>query len=436
MAAHIPCMLHSNPQTIAVIGVGVGQTAKRFLLYPVQRLDCIDIEHSVFSFIRQYFSGAWLDDQRVRMIVDDGRDYITHTLNRYDIISIEIGQIFRPQCAAFYSREFYRSLKQALNPGGLVSQFVPLAFLDHEFFLRTIGTFIEAFPNSTLWFNGNELLLIGTQDATITLDTARLLSLLGHKDISKDCSFSLWGGKANSFSRIETIAASFLCGGKKLSRITKGESILTDDRPELEYATARHQQYQVSAMNAFMDFLAGQCDPVDSILKNSLPDSTLKKIAFTRTYNLRNVKAVCYLQEYVRTGIGDYLKNAFAENPFNLDIIMYTGKYAARRGDIADARQLYYQALKIDSTFSPAYNNLGSLEEQRGNLVEATRLYGKAVQVDSMNPEANFNIANMYVKRDEPDSAIFFLKKTLQLKPDNERAKNILAGLELKRKKK
>ena len=49
MAAHIPMLLHPKPRKVLVVGVGTGQTASRFLMYPVDRLDCVDIEPTIFE---------------------------------------------------------------------------------------------------------------------------------------------------------------------------------------------------------------------------------------------------------------------------------------------------------------------------------------------------------------------------------------------------
>jgi predicted membrane-bound spermidine synthase len=96
MAAHIPMVLHPDPQQILVVGVGTGQTPARFLMHDPQRLDCVDIEPAIFEFIHRHFDNHWMDDARVSLIREDGLNYIAHSAARYDIISLELGQIFRP----------------------------------------------------------------------------------------------------------------------------------------------------------------------------------------------------------------------------------------------------------------------------------------------------------------------------------------------------
>ena len=97
-AGHLPMLLRGdgNGTDVLVVGMGTGQAAGRFLLWDVQRLDCLDVEVAVFDLARRFFGATWLADPRVRALAEDGRDYIRHSQARYDVIGIEVGQLFRP----------------------------------------------------------------------------------------------------------------------------------------------------------------------------------------------------------------------------------------------------------------------------------------------------------------------------------------------------
>src|SRR5665647_699989 len=103
LAAHIPMILHQNPKRVLVIGMGTGQTASRFLMYQIERLDCVDIEKRLPGILQRHFDAAWLNDPRTHVVSDDGRNYTSYASSLYDIISIEVGQSFRPQIASFYT---------------------------------------------------------------------------------------------------------------------------------------------------------------------------------------------------------------------------------------------------------------------------------------------------------------------------------------------
>ena len=97
------------------------------------------------------------------MIVEDGRNYVTHTSDQYDLISIEVGQIYRPRVASFYTADFYQRVRSRLRPEGLVCQFLPIEFFGPEEFRTMVNTFLHVFPQSVLWYNTSELLLVGTE---------------------------------------------------------------------------------------------------------------------------------------------------------------------------------------------------------------------------------------------------------------------------------
>lgn len=64
LAAHIPMLLHQDPKSVLVIGMGTGQTASRFLSYDIEHLDCVDIEAALPGILRRHFDAAWLSDRR------------------------------------------------------------------------------------------------------------------------------------------------------------------------------------------------------------------------------------------------------------------------------------------------------------------------------------------------------------------------------------
>ena len=146
VGAHIPMLLHPNPKNALVVGAGTGQTPSRFLMYDINHLDCVDIEPMLFEFIRDHFDSKWMTDERVKLISEDGLNYLNHSDVMYDVIAIEVGQIFRPGIAFFYTADFYHRSRQRLRPGGLLTQLVSTPSLTTDQFRGVIKTFLDAFP--------------------------------------------------------------------------------------------------------------------------------------------------------------------------------------------------------------------------------------------------------------------------------------------------
>ena len=195
MAAHVPMLFHPDPKSVLVVGVGVGKTASRFLFYDVTRLDCVDIEPGLFDIVRMNFDSSWMNDRRVRLITEDGRNYINNSNSNYDVISIEVGQTFRPGISSFYTVDFYRHVRERLNRGGVVSQFIPINLINVAEFRSLVRTFLEVFPNSILWYNSAELLLIGSPSDRLILSSERLNSLSIDGPVKKICSTRILGAQ-------------------------------------------------------------------------------------------------------------------------------------------------------------------------------------------------------------------------------------------------
>jgi spermidine synthase len=107
MVAHVPMLHYPDAKQVLVVGLGAGTTASRFLYYDIEQLDIVDIEPKLFAFTRQHFPSAWMDDARVRLLPGDGRNFVKHGAQTYDLISVEIGQLDRPGVGVFYTQEFY-----------------------------------------------------------------------------------------------------------------------------------------------------------------------------------------------------------------------------------------------------------------------------------------------------------------------------------------
>ena len=55
--------------------------------------------------------------------------------------------------ATLYSKEYFEVVKEHLNPGGVVTQWVPLYESDPDTIKTELATFFEVFPNGTIWAN-------------------------------------------------------------------------------------------------------------------------------------------------------------------------------------------------------------------------------------------------------------------------------------------
>jgi len=283
LAAHIPMILHQDPKKVLVIGMGTGQTASRFLMYDIKQLDCVDIEKTLPGILQRHFDAAWLNDPRTQVITDDGRNFTSYTSTLYDIISIEVGQSFRPQVASFYTVDFYRDAKKRLKKDGLACQFVPAGFFTEGEFRSIVRSFLEVFPQSTLWFNKYaECILVGNATCPPKLLPKRLALLQSDAGIRADLDYSFEGRPWLLMNKQQVFAANYLMGPQKLTKLAADAAPYRDDKPILEYQTARNTYNRTR----FHTLIEKNLESPDTIFVQRIPIASEARIIRIREENV------------------------------------------------------------------------------------------------------------------------------------------------------
>ena len=170
MVGHLPALLHPNPRSVLGIGFGAGVSAGTFTRYPsIQKITICEIEPLIPPTSTRYFGTEDYRvalDPRTRIVFDDARHYLMTVAEKFDIIASDPLDVFIKGTAALYSKEYFESVKQHLNPGGMFTLYVPLYETDEPTIKSELATFFDAFPNGTIWANlrdglGYDLVFMG-----------------------------------------------------------------------------------------------------------------------------------------------------------------------------------------------------------------------------------------------------------------------------------
>jgi spermidine synthase len=190
MLGHIPALLHPKPRSVLVVGCGAGVTAGSFLLYPsVERIVICEIEPIIPPTAFFYFgpeNNFVMEDPAVEVVIDDARHYILKTREKFDIITSDPIHPWIKGSAALYSKEYFELCREHLNPGGLITQWVPLYQSTPGTVKSEMATFLDVFPNGTIWSNdligmGYDVVLLG-QVGPLKIDVDGLEQRLGRAD--------------------------------------------------------------------------------------------------------------------------------------------------------------------------------------------------------------------------------------------------------------
>lgn len=142
----LPAMIHDNPEEVAVIGLGSGETAYAIgSRQGIQEITCFEIVKPVIETLNllnqtERYPGlkSLLQDKRVNFILSDGRAFTLHNEKKYDIIEADALPSFSAFSGNLYSYEYFMLLRNRLKPGGLAVTWAPTR--------RVLDTFLKAFP--------------------------------------------------------------------------------------------------------------------------------------------------------------------------------------------------------------------------------------------------------------------------------------------------
>jgi spermidine synthase len=238
MMAHLPMILHPDPQDTLVICFGMGTTYRSAISYG-GNVTVVELVREVLDAFGYFYQDA--DRVRTyangRMIVNDGRNFLKLTRQKFDVITIDPPP---PIDAAgvnnLYSREFIELAKSRLKKGGIMAHWIPFPGTmsgvdDMETFTMLVQTFTEVFPYVAVQrgYHNVGLHVLGTmQPLDISMD--RVKQRLLKKETADD--LREW----------DPVLLSYFQDIKAFRPPAGTTMLITDDRPRLEFYLLRTLQ--------------------------------------------------------------------------------------------------------------------------------------------------------------------------------------------------
>jgi len=160
MLGHISALLHPRPKSVLIVGLGAGVTAGSFVLHPdVERIVICEIEPLIPQKVAPFFAKENYDvlkDPRVTVVYDDARHYLLTTREKFDVITSDPIHPWVKGAATLYTREYFELAKNHLNPGGVITQWVPLYESSIAVIKIEMATFFGVFRDGVVWANDDQ----------------------------------------------------------------------------------------------------------------------------------------------------------------------------------------------------------------------------------------------------------------------------------------
>ncbi len=166
MVGHFPFFFGADCKDVLVIGFGIGVTTSAIAQHPeVRSIECVELVEGLKDAAVFYkdLNRNIVNDPRLKIISGDGRHYLQLSSKKYDLISCDPTHPILGS-GNLYTSDYFALCREHLNPGGMVSQFLPLHKLRAEELLGIIHTFHEEFPHSAVWLGHTYAMLLGSTD--------------------------------------------------------------------------------------------------------------------------------------------------------------------------------------------------------------------------------------------------------------------------------
>ncbi|MEN3333052.1 MAG: spermidine synthase [Blastocatellia bacterium] len=374
----LPLLVRQQTDDVLLIGLGSGVTLGSVEQFPVKRVTCVELEPAVVEATRYFedVNNRPLKDSRLRLISNDGRNFIYTTDEKFDVIISEPSNPWLTGVANLFTLEYFKRGAERLKDDGLFGQWLQLYEMAPEDVRTLVATFHAAFPCVYI-FRGAEgdLMLLGSK-IDRKLDLSVMQSHFNEPQIAADL-------KRIKTTQATDLLSRFYLGPQEVVNLTNGAKLNTDN-------------------NALIEFNAP------------------RRVGTTEETVERNVRQL--LAQAVSPLVYLEGKSSFASS--DAELLTQAALGAVKRDDHARAEQFVNYSLELADT-PQANSMLGELRAVRGDEAGAIEAWETALALDPKHFYSLLNLGKLYLTKQDMPRAVPFLERALAVEPDNARAHHL-----------
>jgi hypothetical protein len=238
MSGVLGAILHPNPKSAMVIGLGSGSTAGWLANVPsIERVDCAELEPAILEFARLCapVNANAMNNPKLHVTIGDARELLMTNPHRYDLIFSEPSNPYRAGIASLFTREYYESVVSRLNDDGLFVQWMQ----DYDVQSRTVqtvyATLQTTFPYVETWQGCRGDLLLVASKKPVNHDIAFLRNRIAQDEFRVPL-LSTW--HVNDLEGFYAHYVASTAFAQQFASLPGGE-LNTDDRIVIEFGFAR-----------------------------------------------------------------------------------------------------------------------------------------------------------------------------------------------------
>ncbi|HZN54016.1 MAG TPA: fused MFS/spermidine synthase [Candidatus Polarisedimenticolaceae bacterium] len=449
MLGHLPMALHPGPVGKAcIVGLGAGVTTGAVALYEVDKVVAVELERGVFAasrFFRKENHDV-LSNPVVDVRIDDGRNYLKLTHERFDVISSAANFPSLTGSGALFGRGYFELCRERLAPGGVMCQFAPLWRIEGEDVRTIVGSFVDVFPHVRVFSTGLSLVMLGREEPWPPVDMPEISRRVARPQVAA----SLREVGVRGPVELVSYYAFDETGARRFAGDAPRD---TDDRPRIEFYAPRGlfsnsvgpnleavralrpsreeraAQLSISPVDApsFLTLARGYDDAVDGSILLSEGKLGTAVAALLPPGEAGNRYAGYLIAEYSeRAGLElqaagrldeakTQFSNALRFEPDRHDSLVGLGYVDLFVGTVDEAEPLLVKAVALYPRSAGAAYRLGAVRELQGKLAEAESLYRKAIDLNPNLSTPYALLGNVTLRDGRAAAALAYLDRGIAL---------------------
>lgn len=157
LLGHLPPLMRPGARNALVLSFGNGIATGTMDTHGIPVIDAVDLSPEMIEAAAMYAEENYnvLESERLRLHVEDGRNFLLRTEDRYDIISVDATHPANASSWALFTSEFYQLIERRLADDGVFMQWIPLHGVRESDYRDILRTVWDVFPEMVLWSTGS-----------------------------------------------------------------------------------------------------------------------------------------------------------------------------------------------------------------------------------------------------------------------------------------
>jgi spermidine synthase len=383
LLAAYPLLWKPDAEQVGVVGWGSGVTIGTATCFPLKSITAIELEPATVeaSKLFHHVNLRPEDNPLVHFEVNDGRNYLLATDQKFDVIVSEPSNPWQAGVCNLFTREFFAICHERLKPGGIMSFWMPCLEIPPENLRGILASLHAVFPYNLALMSDSGTMIVLASDQPLPSDLDRLKASMANKAVAAQLARAGIRSPEGVLARIEVTPA-------KMAPLVEGAQLNLDDTNHLEYSVGKtyENRFFLDENEALFGAALGQ--PWDDVifgrLKPEQKAAIIAKVAEEALMIGRPARALAWAQA------------SLVVAPTS-EAMRIAGIASLNLGKPEDATRFWQQALSLDPHHVETLQTRGMYHLQEGDLEGARKDFNHVLEIEPDNKVAHYHLAGTYL---------------------------------------